>query len=67
MFGLVDHCLRMVSSQSSSGAAVLGLVVPVALLEADDAEAGLGEAERRTPTGRAGADDEDVRGFGCQG
>ena len=44
-------------------AAVLGLVVPVALLEADDPEPGLGQAEGDDAARGAGTDDEHVRGF----
>ena len=67
MFGLVDHCLRMVELPVELGAAVLRPVVPVALLEADDPEPGLGEAPGHDTAGRAGADDEDICGFGGQG
>ncbi len=48
------------------GAAVLAPVVPVALLEADHGEPGLGEPPRDDATGCAGADDQDVCGFGGQ-
>ena len=44
-------------------ARVVGPVVPVALLEADDREPGLGEPPRDDAAGRAGSDDEDVGGF----
>ena len=47
-------------------AAVLGLVVPVALLQADDPEARLGEPAGDDAAGGACADDEDIRGFGSQ-
>ncbi len=43
--------------------AVLRPVVPVALLETDDAEACLGQAQCHDTPGRAGADDQDVCWF----
>jgi hypothetical protein len=43
------------------GTAVLGAVVPGALLEAHHADPGLGEPPRHHTTRRAGADDEDRR------
>ena len=46
-------------------ARVVGAVEPVALLEADDAEAGLGEAHRDDAARRAGTDDQDVCRFGA--
>ncbi len=45
-------------------AGVVRAIEPVALLETDDAEAGLGEAQPDDPAGRPGPDDQDVGRFG---
>ena len=47
-------------------APVFGPVVPVALLQAHHAEAGLREPPGHDAAGRARADDEDICGFGGQ-
>ena len=47
-------------------ARIVGAVEPAALLQADDLKPGLGQAQGHDAAGRAGADDQDVRGFGGQ-
>ena len=62
MFGPVAQSSRAFSSQPSSVARVVRPVEPVALLETGHAEPGLREPQPDHATGRAGADDQDVRG-----